>query len=201
MYSAVATASHSRPRPGIRIPARHEGSILPAITHEQPDTTTQTGSRPVHPWPSGTSAPQNHRVTLSRLAQPIRPPGHRVHRQTRPSKLTHNTYLEDPHPPPPGDPPHNHHRRHLPQKRADLHPDRLHRRAPQRTLVPRRPVVCQSTLHLVPRDAPVSGGRPEGHLLGPVQPADLCPVFHVDHLFPPGLDHQGQDQMKITQVG
>ncbi|MFD7057039.1 hypothetical protein ACFWBS_54375 [Streptomyces mirabilis] len=32
-----------------------------------------------------------------------------------------------------------------------------------------------------------------------VQPADLCPVFHVDHLFPPDLDHQGQDQMKITK--
>ncbi|MFF3907791.1 hypothetical protein ACFYZJ_17725 [Streptomyces sp. NPDC001848] len=43
------------------------------------------------------------------------------------------------------------------------------------------------------------GERTDRHPLGPVQPADLCPVFHMDHLIPPDLDHQGQDQMKITK--
>jgi hypothetical protein len=95
----------------------------------------------------------------------------------------------------PADPLRDHcrrHRRGLFQQLTDLRFDRVYRRALQRPGVHRRPVGGQRPLHGVLRDAQMPCDRPDRHLLGPVQPADLCPVLHLDH---PLLPISNQDQV------
>jgi hypothetical protein len=56
----------------------------------------------------------------------------------------------------------------------------------------------QGPLHGVSRDAQLPGSLRDRHLLGPVEPADLCPVRHGGHLLLLTFhqDQVGQKTMK-----
>lgn len=80
---------------------------------------------------------------------------------------------------------HDHARRHvrkLGQQHTNRRLDRVHDRPLRRPLIPRRLMAGQRLLHRVLRDPQPSGDSPDSHPLRPVQPADLRPVLHVQHL-------------------
>ena len=80
-------------------------------------------------------------------------------------------------------------RRHVRRHRQEP-PDRrlegVHRRAATLTLVLRCVLGAKCRPHGVARHAEPADDRLDAHPLGPVQPSDLCPFLHVDHIPSPG---------------
>ena len=126
-------------------------------------------------------------VTLGHLTGRIGRPRRRVRRQVHRPELPHPV-LEHRQSPGPADPLGDHrgrHRRPRRQQLPDARLDRVHDRpATHSSFVSRRTRPSQCPLHGVLRAAHHPGDLLDRHPLRSVQPADLRPILHGQHLAP-----------------
>src|SRR6266496_791564 len=198
---ALKSAGEPNTRPG-----RNDVSRKPLARSTRPfasgsagaQITTLAPSTPRNAWQAAVSSlrPRRHRPTAPS-------PSHTSTRRIRPQvdrpQLPH-PLLEHRQRVLPAQPLGDHRRRHLRpghQQLPDARLDPIHDRPTRRPHVPGWPLAGQRPLDGVLGDPHHPRDRPDRHLLGSVQPADLGPVLHVQHpsssrldILEPGLDRE-----------
>lgn len=166
---------------GVRCPSRdHPAGMQPG----KADTPLTT--QPLTDWPNPTGISTSG---CHRCAAPVRRPGQRA-------QLPH-PLVQNGHPPFPADPVGDHrgrHRRELCQQLTDPRLDRVDHRTGTSMLMLRWRLRAQRRTHRVPSDPQPPGDRPDAQPLGPIEPADLRPILHVNHPpSSPALNAQGNE--------
>jgi hypothetical protein len=203
-----------RPKPGEELPPTGE-QVLRRSRGQQPRTQPAgiAGHHDQHRQPrrrAGLAEPDRQRdgwepqITLGHLPSRIQGARGRVRRQIHRPQLP-DPILEHRQRPGPADPLGDHrgrHRRPRLEQLSDARLDRIHDRpATHPPLIPRRPISGQRPLHGVLRDPHHPRDRLDRHPLSPVQPADLGPILHAQHLAPsPARLEPGSARGQLSSV-
>ena len=136
-------------------------------------------------------------VPLAQLARLVLGAPERLRHLIRRAQLGH-PLAQHRDPPRPADPLGDHRRRHVRRHRqqpADRRLERVDRRTRPLPLIPRRHLGPQRRPHRVASHTQLADDGLHAHPLSPVQPSDLCPFLHVDHVPSPGRPY-GRARLK-----